>query len=230
MTAAKEREEYLTKLWMDAVDKLAEVREERDALVRELARVTRPPSDDPAERLAMAERMREMAKSFDFFAPGSIGSDLRAWADAIDPPPSIVTGEMIGDVVAQVRQDGYHPDPGDIEVHLDAADEYVGEVERTNDRLTAENDKLRKEAFAQGERIAQQSDIIAQNNGAFGRREAKLTERLAMAEGLLRRLDFGLPYVLPDGGPRFWSVGESTVKVTPDEAEYLRSLDGEGES
>lgn len=199
-----------------------------------------------------AERLREMAKSFDFFAPGSIGSDLRAWADAIDPPkPFVVTDEMV-----EAALEAFH------EVYDDASwpdgytDSYVRNKRKSMraaieavecgwtppggvdsgaglhallGKAETERNDLEHQLFeARRERSELASDL------------AKLSDRLAMAEGLLRRVTIeamvwestgGVP-VNGGGwwvGSKDWPNESHKVNVTADEAEYLRSLDGEGD-
>ena len=136
-----------------------------------------------------------------------------------ETPPSIVTDEMVEAVlVARWGDDApiFHlVCRGYLEAAVECGWTPPGE---SGDESLSETESGAPLTPADNERTAMIRSLIEK------------TDRLAVAEGLLRRLDFGVPYVLPDGGPRFWSVGEITVTVTADEAEYLRSLTGEGDS
>lgn len=67
----------------------------------------------------------------------------------------------------------------------------------------------------------------------FYRPVLDLTERLEMAEGLLRQATASVE-VDPEDLPHIWTVGVEPntcyLEVAPHEAEYLRSLTGEGDS
>ena len=134
---------------------------------------------------------------------------VAAWADAIDPPapPSVITDEMVEAVTATAD---LWPYGVGVRKVLEAA------VRRSwtppGEATTQVRGLSTMHAAEQAARLAAEVEV------------ERLADRLAMAEGLLRRA------TMSDPGGNVWLYHPSRPTLPDDEAEYLKSLDGEGEA
>lgn len=181
------------------------------------------------------EGLRLMA---DVIGSSHLAEQLGAWADAIDPPEpeSVVTDEM---VLAYTRERYPEPElsPTTTEWRDLEAVERLGwlrdpELLKRDGKdlvamLNLDDDDLRHiadENMRLSERLETvEGDVSHWVDQACAYRNERdaLAKRLAMAEGLLRKA-----VCIED--PPYLSLGRH--QMTPDEVEYLRSLDGEGDS
>lgn len=158
-----------------------------------------------------AEGLRRIA---DIADPGDWVVDLNAWADAIDPPkpPSVITDDM----VEAVQDEAKLSLPTTTRFILEAV-EALGWLRDPDESFAADNPCLDSEEgcgyFGKNQELRQENYDLA--------------ERLEMAEGLLRTLDPWDVGSRASDGSASWSP-PSALRVDADEAEYLRSLNGEG--
>lgn len=159
-----------------------------------------------------AEKLRIMATTLHEW-PYAVASDLSAWADAIDPPkpPSVVTDEMVEAFISEYWRAGRS-------ANITMARDTLEAVERLGWKPPCTTCDGHGRYCPSG--IGSDGYDMCPDCTEPQWKVEKLAERLAMAERLLRK-------VVHDDGDRFWS--RAARDITTAEADYLRSLNGEGE-